>query len=465
MVHPDRRQAREGAITFSNDLPGPPHACKWNVQLSWTHTTQYVLPLFRDQLDNLVDEHFVWEPYTPDVMENLPEYCRSGEYFWRAVVPLLCWDVLEMHQPNRVLRQFGMRQFIPVSCNFADNHDMHDRRGRQNTDWAREHARLILVWNDRANQVCEARLADGPIAYDDDYLVWYRRITRQIIGNPSFQFPKGYASLAPVAEVMARQLHMIYQYGIELRQQPSMEVAGRKVMEMCSDGLSAAIEAQRLRVQPMYVPVEQPLVDHAVNPHKRGRAGRRKKRRAIAATNVEERSEMSNTNSDLERDSGAGGSVKGDGNLNVEAELGMDSSQFAEPRFDMACSSTQFRDGNGDGSELHNVDIQLVLYQTPPSQQFDMNNFGDGFDDDDVHHSPARPDRQVNYDNTPSQMTLEASYVTTIGSVDDKPMEQAIPSRGRGRARFYKRRVNNNVDAPRRQNPAHPIAPLRCYKP
>lgn len=57
MVHPDRRQAREGAITFSNDLPGPPHACKWNVQLSWTHTTQYVLPLFRDQLDNLVDEH------------------------------------------------------------------------------------------------------------------------------------------------------------------------------------------------------------------------------------------------------------------------------------------------------------------------------------------------------------------------------------------------------------------------
>ncbi|KAH0780587.1 hypothetical protein KY290_000185 [Solanum tuberosum] len=34
---------------------------------------------------------------------NLAEYGRSGEYSLRAVVPLIGWDMMEMHQPNKII--------------------------------------------------------------------------------------------------------------------------------------------------------------------------------------------------------------------------------------------------------------------------------------------------------------------------------------------------------------------------
>ena len=56
---------------------------------------------------------FVWEPYTATMMAALPPICVVGSVAWFAVVPLICFHVVEWHQPDRVLRQFGMQQPIP----------------------------------------------------------------------------------------------------------------------------------------------------------------------------------------------------------------------------------------------------------------------------------------------------------------------------------------------------------------
>ena len=55
---------------------------------------------------------FVWEPYTTNVMSVLPPICLVGSVAWCAMVSLICFQVIECHQPDIVLRQFGMQQPI-----------------------------------------------------------------------------------------------------------------------------------------------------------------------------------------------------------------------------------------------------------------------------------------------------------------------------------------------------------------
>ncbi|KAL5130685.1 Serine/threonine-protein phosphatase 7 long form [Glycine soja] len=71
------------------------------------------LRVFRRKLDLMKRHEFVWEPYTATVMAALPPICVVGSVAWFAVVPLICFHVVEWHQPDRVLRQFGLQQPIP----------------------------------------------------------------------------------------------------------------------------------------------------------------------------------------------------------------------------------------------------------------------------------------------------------------------------------------------------------------
>ncbi|KAH1229491.1 Serine/threonine-protein phosphatase 7 long form [Glycine max] len=73
------------------------------------------LIVFRRKLDIMKRHEFLWEPYTATVMSMLSPICLVGSVAWCAVVPLICFHVVEWHQPDRVLRQFGMQQPIPES--------------------------------------------------------------------------------------------------------------------------------------------------------------------------------------------------------------------------------------------------------------------------------------------------------------------------------------------------------------
>eukprot|EP00256_Glycine_max_P068120 XP_025982715.1 serine/threonine-protein phosphatase 7 long form homolog [Glycine max] len=65
---------------------------------------------------NIMKRHeFVWEPYPSTVISLLSPVCLVGSLVWYAVVPLICFQVIEWHQPDKVLRQFGMQQPIPES--------------------------------------------------------------------------------------------------------------------------------------------------------------------------------------------------------------------------------------------------------------------------------------------------------------------------------------------------------------
>ncbi|XP_028212745.1 serine/threonine-protein phosphatase 7 long form homolog [Glycine soja] len=143
---------------------------------------------------------FVWEPYTTNVMSLLPPICLVGDVTWCAVVPLICFQVIEWHQPDRVLRQFGMQQLIPLCPSQPSNiHDI-SLKGKHDENWEQLLGPIISQWNNRVDfRVDGYPRQEGPLSFNSDYMVWYRRKTKMFVDPKNAKT----ATLAEVAEGIA----------------------------------------------------------------------------------------------------------------------------------------------------------------------------------------------------------------------------------------------------------------------
>ncbi|KAH1254114.1 Serine/threonine-protein phosphatase 7 long form [Glycine max] len=140
------------------------------------------LRLFRRKLDLMKRHEFVWEPYTATMMAALPPICVVGGVAWFAVVPLICFHVVEWHQPDRVLRQFGLQQPIPGCPSQPQNLHGITLKGKQDENWFHLLAPIIGQWNNRAEfRVDVYPRQEGLLGYNSDYMVWYRRKTKMFV--------------------------------------------------------------------------------------------------------------------------------------------------------------------------------------------------------------------------------------------------------------------------------------------
>src|ERR1044072_4685163 len=118
-------------------------------------------------------------PYREDIRAQLPEQCLQDEPLWRGVVPLICYNILEWHQPDRVLLQFGLSQPIPKKP--AQDARLHDisLRGKVDRDWSDEMMLYVQQWAHRLALVVPETAPAGPRGPSDRYMLWYKRITRR----------------------------------------------------------------------------------------------------------------------------------------------------------------------------------------------------------------------------------------------------------------------------------------------
>ncbi|KAK4739038.1 hypothetical protein R3W88_002735 [Solanum pinnatisectum] len=188
---------------FLASLPRGPRATRWFAHFSWTDTTKHVLK-------------FICEPYSDDLIESLPDYCRIGRDIWRVRAPIFCWDVIEVHLLDRVMRQFGLKQTIPTSFLFDATHFHHDRRGRPNTNWKIEHAQWLPFWNQRLQYICDAPVNREPLRYDDPYLIWFRR-NKKVMCQIQRHMKQWYVLDS------VRHIHSMVDKAKALGDQPSME--------------------------------------------------------------------------------------------------------------------------------------------------------------------------------------------------------------------------------------------------
>ncbi|CAH9056834.1 unnamed protein product, partial [Cuscuta europaea] len=130
------------------------------------------------------DDQITWMPYIAQVLEELPPVVREHYDIWRARVSLIFFDIVELHLPDHVLRQFGYEQVIPVPVDTCVNLHKLDRRGKPTEDWSLKHVRYVTVWERRAELV----VIGTPTFVSSicvGYMIWYYSITRLFV-SPSF---------------------------------------------------------------------------------------------------------------------------------------------------------------------------------------------------------------------------------------------------------------------------------------
>ncbi|KAH1039377.1 hypothetical protein J1N35_041120 [Gossypium stocksii] len=104
-------------------------------------------------LDQRSEAQFEWTPYEdPTIRAVIPDEFFQNLNIWHVKVPMVTYAIVEMHQSDRVLRQFGFRQPIPVTPEKLD--DEHEINLRQiNTDWPRYWSNSIKMWENRYDYI------------------------------------------------------------------------------------------------------------------------------------------------------------------------------------------------------------------------------------------------------------------------------------------------------------------------
>ncbi|KAL0375789.1 UNVERIFIED_CONTAM: protein MAINTENANCE OF MERISTEMS, partial [Sesamum calycinum] len=131
-------------------LPAAPYGAMWNCEHTFTRTVRTTVRVIRDILDEMQYDQLY-------DMESDVIMAYAGDFnpqLWRSICPLIFYAIVEMHHPERVLRQFGMMQNIPDQ---PDTRDMSLHKithsNRTDTDWVLQHILYITRWQRRYDTV------------------------------------------------------------------------------------------------------------------------------------------------------------------------------------------------------------------------------------------------------------------------------------------------------------------------
>ncbi|MCD7457427.1 hypothetical protein HAX54_035075 [Datura stramonium] len=98
VMHPRRV---DDAYQISHNYLTPAGGCDEDDRFK---KARQVLSIYRDQLDNMVVDQFVWMSYAPNIVMLSP-YCLVSQVTWMPKVPLICLDIVEEqlidHAPRR----------------------------------------------------------------------------------------------------------------------------------------------------------------------------------------------------------------------------------------------------------------------------------------------------------------------------------------------------------------------------
>ncbi|XP_074266251.1 serine/threonine-protein phosphatase 7 long form homolog [Silene latifolia] len=129
---------------------------------------------YRDAFDSMRHDQFTWQPYTRQILSFLPPFCYDDSDDWTVMAPMICFDIVEWHFPNRVARQFGWKQIIPLNSDTEPKLHKVDKRGASSRNWIEKHQPYIANWVRRGDFRFRGEEDDIEMNYFDPYMVWYR---------------------------------------------------------------------------------------------------------------------------------------------------------------------------------------------------------------------------------------------------------------------------------------------------
>ncbi|KAG8486315.1 hypothetical protein CXB51_019657 [Gossypium anomalum] len=152
-----------------------------SVSLSiFTPSTSYVgipttLEDIRLLLDQRLEVHFQWTLYEDQTIRAvIPDEFFQNLNIWHVKVSLINYATVEMHQTDRVFRQFGFRQPIPVTPEVLDEEHKIDLR-QTNMHWSPFFSEYIEMWENRYDHIPTRELIIVPkLTCTPDYMLWFR---------------------------------------------------------------------------------------------------------------------------------------------------------------------------------------------------------------------------------------------------------------------------------------------------
>ncbi|KAL0431387.1 UNVERIFIED_CONTAM: Serine/threonine-protein phosphatase 7 long form [Sesamum radiatum] len=154
------------------------------LQAQLHRTVRTTVRVIRDILDNMQEDQFIWQPYDMDSDRIMAYAADFTPELWRSTCPLIFYAIVEIHHPERVLRQFGMRQNIPE---MPDSRDMTlhqiSRKARTGTDWGVQHILHIRRWQRRRDTIVNRPPISNERHTERGYSEWYNNITRRFVSS------------------------------------------------------------------------------------------------------------------------------------------------------------------------------------------------------------------------------------------------------------------------------------------
>ncbi|KAL0320064.1 UNVERIFIED_CONTAM: Serine/threonine-protein phosphatase 7 long form [Sesamum radiatum] len=171
-------------VNIDRFLPAAPYGAIWNCRHNFTRTVRTTVRVIRDILDNMQEDQFIWQPYDMDSDRIMAYAADFTPELWRSTCPLIFYAIVEIHHPERVLRQFGMRQNIPE---MPDSRDMTlhqiSRKARTGTDWGVQHILHIRRWQRRRDTIVNRPPISNERHTERGHWEWYNNITRRFVSS------------------------------------------------------------------------------------------------------------------------------------------------------------------------------------------------------------------------------------------------------------------------------------------
>ncbi|KAG9458854.1 hypothetical protein H6P81_003362 [Aristolochia fimbriata] len=179
-------------------LQDGPLGSRWNVRRTNATNPCGNLVLYRTELNHQRNYQVNWQLYL-DFLQHLPAICVEGRRIWLSTTPLICFEIVELHVPDRVMLQFGLEQVTPPED--VEHVTRISRKGRAGEDWAAYHRDYIARWEARAESVVTGSRAHTPKHAPSEDMTWYLSVTRRFVSPPPIEptmvyHPRGYTEEA-----------------------------------------------------------------------------------------------------------------------------------------------------------------------------------------------------------------------------------------------------------------------------
>ncbi|KAG9450545.1 hypothetical protein H6P81_010510 [Aristolochia fimbriata] len=189
-------ELRKGVATGVVGIAGCLTLMQWNVRRTNATNPGGNLVLYRTELDHQRS----YQPYQ-DFLQRLPAICVEGRRIWLSRTPLICFEIVELHVPDRVMLQFGLEQVTPPED--VEHVTRISQKGRAGEDWALYH-RDYIAGGRRGRSMLLRAAGHAPRRHAPSaYMRWYLGVTRRYIAPPPTELamvyhPRGYTEEALV---------------------------------------------------------------------------------------------------------------------------------------------------------------------------------------------------------------------------------------------------------------------------